>query len=319
MRKFIINTFIFYIGLTGLIAFVLFSPSPKTNRQMHIQKSKDSLLVNEVSPRILFIGGSNLTYGLDSQLIKDSLGLNPINTAIHAGIGLKYMLRHNINYVREGDVIIIAPEYQQFYGDFANGESVLLSLLFEVSYDFYNLDLKQSLHLLGFSGEYLSSKLKIWKNLKSDKSIQNDLNSLDSYNAYGDINRHWSLPKPQTFTSYDLQGNFNYEIIKLLLEYKNITDKRKATLYITFPSLDDLSFNQSKREIKFIESILVKNGFKILGTPEKYSFNDSLIFNTSYHLTGKGANLRTLKLINDLKNEQYSPPNHKVHSSSVSQ
>ena len=52
---------------------------------------KCQLLEDTPSPRIIFVGGSNLAFGLDSQRIKDSLNINVINYGLHAGIGLKYM------------------------------------------------------------------------------------------------------------------------------------------------------------------------------------------------------------------------------------
>lgn len=53
---------------------------------------KCQLLEDTPSPRIIFVGGSNLAFGLDSQRIKDSLNINVINYGLHAGIGLKYMM-----------------------------------------------------------------------------------------------------------------------------------------------------------------------------------------------------------------------------------
>lgn len=53
---------------------------------------KCQLLEDTPSPRIIFVGGSNLAFGLDSQRIKDSLNINVINYGLHAGIGLKYMI-----------------------------------------------------------------------------------------------------------------------------------------------------------------------------------------------------------------------------------
>lgn len=303
MREFIVKTTLFCAGFLGILMFILFSTSPKTDQKMYIQGYKDSLFLNTDSPRIIFIGGSNLSFGINSHLIKDSLGLNPINTAFHAGIGLKYMLRHSIDYLKEGDIIIVSPEYQQFYGNQVNGESVLLPLLFEVSYDFKNLDLGQSIHLLQFSGDYILTKLKFWNYLKSDKSIGNKLNKFYLYNKYGDYYNHWTSPKPTTFEKYDIDGSFNDEAIDLLIEYKNTVDVKKAKLFVTFPCIDDSSFNKGIKEIKFIENILKDYGFNILGTPEDYSFKDSLIYNSSYHLTGEGVNLRTIKLIYDIKSK----------------
>ena len=72
---------------------------------------KCQLLEDTPSPRIIFVGGSNLAFGLDSQRIKDSLNINVINYGLHAGIGLKYMIDDISTYARKGDIIVFAPEY----------------------------------------------------------------------------------------------------------------------------------------------------------------------------------------------------------------
>ena len=89
---------------------------------------KCQLLEDTPSPRIIFVGGSNLAFGLDSQRIKDSLNINVINYGLHAGIGLKYMIDDISTYARKGDIIVFAPEYEHFY-TIAYGESVTLTPL----------------------------------------------------------------------------------------------------------------------------------------------------------------------------------------------
>ena len=32
-------------------------------------------------------------------------------------------------YIRQGDVVVVVPEYDQFYGDFANGDNTLNTAL----------------------------------------------------------------------------------------------------------------------------------------------------------------------------------------------
>lgn len=80
-------------------------------------------------PRIIFVGGSNLAFGLDSQRIKDSLNINVINYGLHAGIGLKYMVDDISTYARKGDIIVFAPEYSHFYSGLAYGESITIAPL----------------------------------------------------------------------------------------------------------------------------------------------------------------------------------------------
>ena len=59
--------------------------------------------------------------------------MNPINTGIHAGMGLIYMLDHSIGFIRKGDIVVISPEYDHFYGNNAYGGETLLRTIFDVN------------------------------------------------------------------------------------------------------------------------------------------------------------------------------------------
>ena len=120
MKLLIINivkkTVLILTLISALCLFIIsLPPSPRVSgSQLYGKIAKDSLLRNTKNDRIIFIGGSNLSFGLNSQMIKDSLKFNPINTAINANIGLEYMLVNTLQYIKENDVIIIAPEYAHF-------------------------------------------------------------------------------------------------------------------------------------------------------------------------------------------------------------
>ena len=47
---------------------------------------KHHLLVHQPSPRIVFVGGSNLAFGLDSGAIERSLGYHPVNMGLNLGL-----------------------------------------------------------------------------------------------------------------------------------------------------------------------------------------------------------------------------------------
>lgn len=296
MKHFIKYISVFSLGFLILNTLLLFIPyGPRTNKEIFIEIKKDSLFKNIDSPRIIFIGGSNIAMGLNSQIIKDSLKLNPINTGIIATIGLKYMLRSSIEFIREGDIIIVIPEYHQFYQNLADGEGVLLPLLFEVSHKFDIIDIKQYIKLSQFIPKYIGSKLKFWK------LLENDLYGLPLNNIYGDDYSNWALLKPNTFTKYSFNGNLNIEAFNMLTEFKTKVENKKAYLFISYPCYAESSFNECFNQINIVENKFKELQIAILGTPMRYKFNDSLIFDTEYHLTYDGVELRTKLFIEDFK------------------
>ena len=71
-------------GFVLLMAIGVLIPASRTARESFLfsKIDKDSLLKNTPSPRIVLVGGSNTSFSIDSQILKDSLHLNPVNTRI---------------------------------------------------------------------------------------------------------------------------------------------------------------------------------------------------------------------------------------------
>lgn len=108
MKKFINNILLIAGILITLILAITMLPMEQDG-YLQAYNKKCQLLEDTPSPRIIFVGGSNLAFGLDSQRIKDSLNINVINYGLHAGIGLKYMIDDISTYARKGDIIVFAP------------------------------------------------------------------------------------------------------------------------------------------------------------------------------------------------------------------
>ncbi len=160
---------------------------------LYSQIEKNKLLETTPVPRIIFVGGSNLSFALDCQMIKDSLSLNPVNTGIIANIGLKYMLKNTLKYIRTGDIVVVSPEYQQFYGDCEYGFNEVLTLIFDVAPDTKKMIYPiQGLKLIKYVPKYCLEKFDPvqYSNARKDTNLVKNYAYMTygrwSYNIYGD-------------------------------------------------------------------------------------------------------------------------------------
>lgn len=304
MKNFLIKIFVFTAIMGVVFVGVLFLPTtPKSRNFVLFSKiEKDSLLKNVAKPRIIFIGGSNLVYGLNGQIIKDSLDLNPINTGSIATVGLSFMMDNTLPYIRSGDIVVVAPEYQQFFGTFAYGNQGLLRLLMDVDpKGFEYIKMEQWLKIGKNLPDYFVSKLdpEEYFNVHVDPAYRSDI-----FNEFGDSNAHWVLKK-QGFDPYDfVKRKLNKSILKEMKKFEQKVIDRGAFIYVTYPCFQDTSFEINKSQISMVESALNDYEFKILGTAERYKMPDSLMFDTPYHLIKEGVDLRTNYLIEDLKKKK---------------
>ena len=299
MRRFLNR--IIWFAAPLIIFFVLGLLLPTTP---HASKSflfadlqKDSLLQNTAQPRIIFVGGSNLPFSLNSQMIKDSLEINPINTGITSLVGLIYMMNNTVQFLKEGDIIILVPEYHQFHNKLAYGSEELLRTIFDVNLSKLKLlNSKQMFSLIRFVPKYSLSKLNLTEYINTKES---DIYSVNSFNHFGDVYTHWDM-KMYEFTPYlRVSGKFEHSVIQEIIEFQTKIENKKAVLFISYPGYQATAFNNSIKEIKIIESEYIKNEFKILGFPERYMMPNSMMFNTSYHLNKMGVDYRTSLFIED--------------------
>jgi hypothetical protein len=304
MKKFFFKSLLLLIPVIAVsILFIFFFAPGKSIKKslVYAQIDKNKLLETTPGPRIIFIGGSNLSFGLDSKRIKDSLNLNPVNTAIHISIGLKYMLASAERFIKENDIVVVSPEYHQFYGELANGKIELLSIVADVDPSSIQLlDIPQYFSLIPYIPKYIQSKLiDRMNNEVEDSTI--GIYDRKSFNAFGDAYIHWTLPKQKVWAEKKIDGKFNNEALLILNKFRNIVEGKNARLFLSFPCYQDLSYKNSTEQIKSIEDELRKNKFILLSEPERYVFPDSLMYNSPYHLTKEGVEIRTTFIIEDLK------------------
>jgi hypothetical protein len=309
MKLFIINLskkiiFIFAIISVFCLTVILLPSNPNiSNGLLYGKVAKDSLLANTMNNRLIFVGGSNLSFGLMSGMIKDSLKFNPINTAIHGGIGLEYMLENTLYYIKENDIIVIAPEYAHFTTNTIHGGQEMIITMAEV--DKFKLLSKLSrsqLKLILTKAPYYSLK----KLNPFNYFIERDKYGIYgkySFNNYGDAIRHYNLPNEKIelmSEPYSLSA-FNTGSVEILRRFRDECNKIGASVFISYPSFHYSASLGSEPIIEFVDSVLKVNDFHVISNPYDYIMADTLFFNTSYHLNKNGAQIRTSKLISDLQ------------------
>ena len=293
------------IAFLTIIGFSIPFTDKEKDSLYFINNQKDYLLKNTLSPRIIFIGGSNLSFGINSKLIKDSLKLNPINTGVHASIGLEYMIENTEKYIKKNDIVILAPEYSHFFGDFMYGDIELLKSVHLTNFlNIFKLSANQlkkiSKDIFKYSFSRIFNQLKsIFNSYKKKDGIYN----VSSFNIYGDTYAHWKMNKIEYNPYEKINKPYNNNTIKKIVEFEKKINKKGANLFVTYPCFQDVSYENSINQINKVEDELRKNKLKLLGNSIDYKMSDSLTFNSPYHLNKIGVDYRTQLFISDFKKE----------------
>ncbi|MBV4359516.1 hypothetical protein [Pinibacter aurantiacus] len=278
---------------------ILLPPTPRAaDTSLFTSLKKDSLLKNVPSRRLILVGGSNLMFSLNSQILKDSLHLNPVNTGVHALLTLHYMLDNTIQYVQPGDVVVLIPEYEHFFKDYDIGTDELLRTVLDVNKSKIKLlNVAQVYRLLPLVPRYALTKFKpteyFGTNTNPPQYRRNTINQ------FGDETLHWTMKRPY-FAPYKITAEYNPVNIEMIKEFQRKVEEKKASFIVSFPAYQDSSYDNSAAKLEMVEAAL-KQKFVLAGSAKRYRMVDSLMFDTPYHLVKSGVDRRTEMLVEDLK------------------
>lgn len=287
--------------LVTVISFVLLAPKDK-NSYYSAMDNKISRLEQLKSQKIILIGGSNLTFGIDSKRIEDEFYLPVVNMSLQAGLGFEFILNQMLNkakkgVIAKGDIIIISPEYSYFSEYKGDAEPIYGYILNSKNINDFFLD------TILYHCKYFGKSI-LYQYYQSIRNKPCGLYSSVNFNEFGDMIGHLDLPN-EKFSHYKGKkyniSDFNFEGIEILSDFINDMNKVGIKVYITFPSISKTAYNNNREFNEKVANTL-KLKFKniTISDYKKYVLNDELFFDTHYHLNNIGRNMRTDYLINDL-------------------
>ena len=276
---------------------------------------KDRLIRTTPSPKIILVGGSNLAFGIDSRMMQDSLNLRVVNMGLYAKLGLRYMLAQVKPYIKRGDIVLIVPEYDQFYGNFSEGDQTLNTALlyapadrigdFVKSYSVIDVVLRPRVENVRRSFFQAAASALGVKN-KYFPPDTNPVYNRHSFNQFGDVVSHLGKKSmnPDSIFVKELPPpkDFNKRTLSELNEIGDAARERGAHAYFLFPSYIDRSYKINVGAIDSLRSRLAAGmNMPILGSPADFVYPSNWFFDTRFHLNALGRGPRTVKMIDILR------------------
>jgi hypothetical protein len=253
---------------------------------------KQQRLVNIPAPRLIFVGGSGVALGLDSALIETKVNRPVLNMGVNAGFGLHYMLAQVQPWVQPGDIVLIVPEYEHFYGDLAEGDQNLLWALRIQPEMVWQLSWQQLLHLLPDLPVFIQQRMQ-----EIARSRPDPIYNRNAFTAHGDFVNHLDLPStPLALSAIDAGNTINGRALQLLADFRHEVEQQGGQVYLIYPAIAESfwAFGKNRQVIETLNSaILQQNVMQPLTTPAAAVWPDPMFFDTVYHLTRQGRQLRS--------------------------
>jgi hypothetical protein len=294
MKKFFRTIAIYVVAVLALVTAVsfvsnrLFS-SKNTHYLASFYDKTELARATKGKKRVVFMGGSNLTFGIDSKLLKDSLGVEVINLSIHGALRINNAINVFMPHLdRENDIVVLSPEYETlmvFEEDFDSEESLYCKALYlqnNFNPKTYAMWVQQN------------NPLTYYNNNKRDKNAT--VYHRANFNTYGDIVNY---PAGDSLGEVDdRQIEFNYEKMQDAAAF--IKEKMNGfKYYISAPVTHSC---WSEKETASVDSFLLKEfGEKYIVQSTEMRFAADEFYNTIYHLNKEGKRKRTLLLLDKLR------------------
>lgn len=290
-------------GLVVMLAGLLvatFGPHIASNDYLAALQAKHLRLHGLGSPKVVLVGGSNLAFGIDSEVLERSLCRPTVNMGVHAGLGFRYMVDEVKKELGPGDVVIVALEYTH-YAQAERTDDIMYLMVdrYPAALRFVPLFQRPKVVLAT-----LVMRLRTaWRTFRGTayEPPLNPTYRAEGFDERGDMVGHLQLPRPDTL----IPGN-NLPIDPRVVDafFSHATDllnhaqTARATVLFTWPSL--VPEGDDPAHVERIAQQLEKRGLPTLGRPADYFFHESLRYDTRYHLHGHGRDERTRFMVRDV-------------------
>jgi hypothetical protein len=305
VRAFFISLLQVVLLTAMMISLVFLAIGPDPDHYFAGSHLQLELLTTTASPRIILTGGSNVSFGIDAELMQRTLGIPVINDGLHAGLGI-VPLRELLDHLRPGDVVIISLEYQLFSNREAmDGDLAFLSDWIEYS--------PKRIQYLSHPWRRAPALFATMLQRKVNREVNTYMfgGSLaevrnvfigTKYDMNGDFIGHLeqaSTPRRKiSFEPYPV-STVQEEIFVFLEQFHRTAREKGAEVYFEAPAsrksnCDETGEASMSNFFKLLEERLT---IPMLTPLEQVCMPDKYFFDTAYHLNAEGRQLRTQRLI----------------------
>lgn len=294
MKKFLLKSALLIVltiaVILGLSAIMPWNP----NHYMSAQRAKIQRLDSLPSPRMIIVGGSNAAFGFNSERAEKELGINVVNTATHASVGLKFSLQTAMDFAHGGDIVVIIPEYSQFksYENYRGMPDILASaVMYSDSKAWDRLDAVQTLLVVGGLPKHYLGAIKARG--KSDW----DYNGIN-FNQWGDEVAHWSATAPGDKEPISPQtGEVSHRVIEDVNSKITELKQRGITVIALWPTTIQSNYESYRPMIATLQQKLIDKNLRFSNRPQTFVHPDSMAFDTPYHMSYPAVEQNTDSLI----------------------
>jgi hypothetical protein len=286
--------------MAALAACVQWGPPAAPSDYMRATVVKHNRLRSIGSPKVVLVGGSNLTYGVDSERMEKAFCKPVANMGLTALLGFRFATNEVVDALGKGDVVIIALENSMFTQPDRYADALATVIDYRPA----------SMHYIPWQ-----RRPRLWAGLGV-------LHAQSLYERMKELYRSGGLPPVYRKRVFNVQGDMVNQLTEPAPEIPSPDPAEYDTVFVAeafWPIAEDFVEQARERgaqvifswtsvaqrvhdpaETADVEAALRAHGLTVAGHPADYVFPDSLFFDSWYHLHAHGRQLRTERMITDV-------------------
>ncbi len=264
------------------------------------------------TPKVVVVGGSSVAFGLESDTVKEQLGMEVVNFGLYANLGTKLMMDLSRANVNEGDIIVLAPELNaQTLSLYFNSETTMQAL--DGNFGMLgSIDGANFAALFGAVWGFAGDKLGYL--ISGGRPENSGAYSKECFDEAGDneyerpFNVMTTVPKTITLdfrvNPHDGVTTEYEKFIDYVNEYVAYCKSRGATVYFSFAPMNEASltdYNTEQNIYAFYDNLRKSLDCKLISNVNDYILDEGYFFDSEFHLNDAGVTVRTARLIDDIK------------------
>ncbi len=283
---------------------------------------KHDLLAMDAPRKIVLVGGSNLSFGIDSNVLTEITGCPVVNMGMNGYFGARFMTEEVKPYLKPGDIVVMAWEYDNYFKTVDGASNDLLMVTKANPNTFNYLTTEQKLGVISQYPQVAQQKIvrvigdlhqmtrELRGKMSGEEEAVADPHAFDGgYSGFdpktGDLHGHLqsvSLPEPADgadITAVPMDPG----VLPLMRAFANEQEARGVNVMVSFTAVMDSYYRKHQPVLDKLDTDLKVNFPKeVEGSVTDYMFAKPLHFDTVYHLNAEGRAIRSQRLAQDIVN-----------------
>lgn len=290
----------------AIVGIVLLSHNPTT--YAHSLDMKEQLLTHTPGARVILMGGSGAASSIDSQTLKKTIHKEPVNMGLFAGVGMRFITNEMKNKIHEGDIILLAPEYEMLQQPSYGDGFLLLQMLEANPKKLPDVLTPHGVIVMTrafpnwvqFQGKYLVKNIRNYFRPQTP-TVSERLYTLANITKYGDLDTssfsdvHLSQKEITDVGNGFVRPHIDPTNLSLITSLARSAQQKNARLFVVLPAVPASveTSNLSNITSQYNELVAALGAQNVIGAPGYFIFPNTQFLDSIGHLTYSGKAART--------------------------